>query len=286
MTKKLSSKRAKWVAQRKTATIKGTTLANPVAPAERYARDLKKLVARMTKITEREVQKLYQSPEGKAYFTTDASIASQSKKLINSLTAKFNDMFGRASALMSEKMVGDVNKASIVALGSSMKQLSGGMTVNTKVMSADLHETVKASIAANAQLIKSIPTEYLARVGGAVLRSVTTGQGMADLMTQVKKYGEMTDRRAKNVALDQTRKAYNSINADRMKKVGIKKFEWIHSMGGIKPREDHIEMDGNIYSFDDLPVVNKDTGERGLPGSQINCKCTMRPVVVFDEEEA
>jgi len=119
-----------------------------------------------------------------------------------------------------------------------------------------------------------------------VLRSVTTGQGMADLMPQIKKYGDMTDRRAKNVALDQTRKAYNTINADRMKKVGIQKFEWIHSMGGIKPREDHIEMDGNIYSFDDLPVVNKDTGERGLPGSQINCKCTMRPVVVFDEEEA
>jgi len=240
----------------------------------------------MTKLTERELKKLYSTPDAKAYFTTDASIASQSRILINALSAKFDKMFGDVAGLMSSKMVNDTNKASQVALGSSMKQLSGGMTVNTKIMSADLHETVKASIAQNVQLIKSIPQTYIQRVGGAVLRSVTTGQGMADLMPQIQKFGDMTERKAKNVALDQTRKSYNTINTDRMKKVGIKKFEWIHSFGGIKPREDHIEMDGNIYSFDDLPVIDKNTGERGIPGQAISCRCTMRPVVEFDEEEA
>ena len=285
MKKLLSNKRRTWVEQRKSATIKGTTLANPASVEDKYQKALTKLVRQMKALTEKELTKLYKTPDAKAYFTTDASIASQAKKLINSLTAKFDSMFGDVAGLLSERMVNGVNAESKAALGNSMKQLSGGMTVNTKVMSADLHETVKASIAQNALLIKTIPKDYLARVGGAVLRSVTTGQGMADLMPQIQKYGDMTERKAKNVALDQTRKAYNTINADRMKKVGIKKFEWIHSAGGLKPRQDHIEMSGNIYSFDDLPIIDQNTGERGIPGQAPNCKCTMRPVVVFDDEE-
>jgi len=70
-----------------------------------------------------------------------------------------------------------------------------------------------------------------------------------------------------------------------MEKVGVKKFKWLHSGGGQKPRKDHIEMNGNIYSFDDLPVIDKRTGERGIPGQAINCRCRMAPVIEFDNDE-
>lgn len=283
MKKLLSKKRREWVEQRTAPTIKGAVLANPASIEDKYSKALAKLVRQMKALTEKELKKLYSTPDAKAYFTTDASIASQSRILINALTAKFDSMFGDVAGLLSERMVNGVNQESKSALAGSMKQLSGGLTVKTNLMSADLHETVKASIAQNVLMIKTIPSEYMKRVGGAVLRSVTTGQGMADLMPQIQKYGDMTERKAKNSALDQTRKAYNTINADRMKKVGVKKFEWIHSAGGIHPRRDHMEMSGNIYSFDDLPVIDQNTGERGIPGQAISCRCTMRPVIVFDE---
>lgn len=284
MAKKLlTKKRSNWASQRDNVVFKGTTLANSAAIELRYVQSMKKLVNRMTRIAEREIKKLYSTPDAKDYFATDASIASQARILINALSAKFDDMFGEAAQLMSSKMVNQANTASKTALAQSMKELSGGLTVQTHIMSADLHETVKASIAANVQLIKSIPQTYMQRIGGAVLRSVTTGQGLADLMPQIQKYGDMTERKAKNIALDQTRKTYNNINADRMRKVGIQKFEWIHSAGGLHPRQDHIEMSGNIYSFDDLPVIDKNTGERGKPGDAPNCKCTMRPILEFDD---
>ncbi len=262
--------------------IVGKPLANPAGVEERYAKALKKLTAKMIKEVEREITRLYKTPEAKDYFTMDASIASQARILVNALNNKFSDMFGRASQVIASRMVNEADKASKTALSSSLKEMSG-MTVNTSIMSADLKETVKASIAANAQLIKSIPSDYLAKVGGAVMRSVTSGQGMAELMPQIKKYGDMTDRRAKNVALDQTRKAYNSINADRMRKVGIGKFKWVHSGGGLHPRRDHQAMSGNIYSFDNLPVIDQNTGERGLPGQAINCGCFMVPVIEFED---
>ena len=88
---------------------------------------------------------------------------------------------------------------------------------------------------------------------------------------------------AKNVALDQTRKAYQSMNAERMRAAGVKSFEWIHSGGGQKPRPDHVAMSGNVYRYDNLPVIDKRTGERGIPGQAPNCRCTARPVLDFGD---
>ena len=65
-------------------------------------------------------------------------------------------------------------------------------------------------------LIKSIPEQYFKDVTGSVMRSITTGNGLADLVPEIKKYDGQTERRAKLLALDQTRKAYNSINKQRM----------------------------------------------------------------------
>jgi len=283
LKQRLSKKRTKYVQQFKPTHLLGTPLANPAPLEERYAKTLKKLVSSMTKKVEKEIEKLYKTPEAKTYFTQDASVASQARILMNSLQSKFDDMFGRASQIIASRMVNDADKASKSALAQSLKSMSGGLTIKTNINSADLRETVKGSIAQNVSLIKSIPAEYLQKVSGAVFRSVTSGQGMADLKPQIQKYGDMTDRRAKNVALDQTRAAYNSINADRMRKVGVRRFKWIHSGGGLHPREDHIKMSGETYSLDDLPIIDHKTGQRGLPGILPGCKCFMVPVIEFQE---
>ena len=70
-----------------------------------------------------------------------------------------------------------------------------------------------------------------------------------------------------------------------MEKLGLKKFEWLHSGGGHHPRPDHVAMSGNIYSFTSLPIIDSKTGERGIPGQAINCKCVMRPVIEFEQGE-
>ena len=58
----------------------------------------------------------------------------------------------------------------------------------------------------------------------------------------------------------------------------------ITGQGGAPPAPT-IELSGKIFSFDDLPVIVPDTGEKGIPGQAINCGCTMRPVYVFPEGE-
>lgn len=283
MTKPLlTKKRAKWAAQRDNVVLKGKIMHNNAALADRYYQSLKKLIAKMTYITNREVTKLFKTDAANKHFGQDASIASQSRILMNSLTAQFDKMFSDMAKPLSEKMVNEANKSNQTMLYNSIKELSGGLSIKTKVTTPEMREIMTASIAENVSLIKSIPSQYMQKVAGAVMRSITTGGGLADLQPQIKEYGGMTERRAENLALDQTRKVYNNIGAKREQAVGIKKFEWIHSGGGLHPRLDHIELDGQIFSYDDPPIIDEKTGERGFPSQLPNCKCTRRPVIDFN----
>jgi SPP1 gp7 family putative phage head morphogenesis protein len=287
MTKQiqLTEKRARYAANRKQAKFVGTRLAYNAAVQERYVDALTRLVKQMTAQTIREVRNLFKST-GAYDHAMDADIASQARILTNKLTAKFESLFGRNAKELAERMAKAADLTSRKALGTSLKQLSGGVTLKTDIMTRELRTVVTATVAENVALIKSIPTDYLFQVKGDILRAITTGQGLADIVPALEQYEGVTLRRARNIALDQTRKAYNNINKGRMQAIGVKKFEWVHSGGGQKPRELHIQMDGNVYSFDDLPVIDERTGERGIPGQAINCRCTMIPVIEFDGAES
>lgn len=245
-----------------------------------------------------QIKALYGSDAAKAYFTLDqsqrvamdASIASMAKRLFAELNKKYAKAFGLASVVLAERMVDQVSKESATNLHRSIKKVSGGLSIKTKIFGGDLKETFKASITANANLIKTLPQEYLDSVSSAVFRSIASGNGLEDLQPYLEKKYDGNIRKAKNVALDQTRKAYNDINADRMRAVKMTKFEWVHTGGGHKPREYHMEeypvgLNGGIFDVNDPPIIDEKTGERGLPGHAINCKCVMRPVLEFDNDE-
>lgn len=280
----LTKKRKAWAASRTVAPIfKGDPLQHNAAVAVRYAGKLTALTAQMTAQVKREVLRLYKTDAAASHFGQDATIASQSRILINSLANRFTDLFAKKAKPMAEGMVSDAERAGTKALHSSLQKLSGGMSLKTSVMNSPLEQIYKASVAENVSLIKSIASEYLQKVEGAVMRSITTGNGLQDLIPALEQYEGQTHRRAKNIALDQSRKAYNSINRGRMEALGVQKFMWHHSGGGAHPREDHVEMDGRIFRFDNLPIIDKRTGERGIPGQAISCRCTMSPVFDFGE---
>ncbi len=282
----LTKKRAAYAAVRE-GQFNGTPLQNNAAVQSRYLRDLTRLTSQMTTQVTRDVKRLFETSDAAAtFFAQDASIASQARILVNSLAAKFNSLFARHARPMAERMTVDVNKASASALHVSLSKMSGGMSLKTSFMTPALQDITKASVAANVSLIKSISQQYLKDVEGAVMRSITTGTGLQDLIPALEQYEGQTHRRAKNIALDQTRKVYNGVNRGRMEAIGIEQFKWHHSGGSAHPREDHIAMDGNVYRFDTLPIIDESTGERGIPGQAINCRCTMSPVFQFDKPKA
>lgn len=286
------------MASSKPTDAKGAVLREPVSTPARYNAQLQRLVDKMVAAAAKDIVALFTSPTAaESHVTTDASISSQARILTNSLMDRFTLLFNRAARPLSEAMVEETLVNSQTGMRRSLKEISAKVTLAGSIAGAPnsrVRQVAKASVTENVALIKSIPQQYLGKVQQAVMRSITTGNGLQDLQPfltktiaraqglDLKDAGKQIDsvkRRAKNIALDQTRKAYNSINAARMQANGIEKFEWIHTGGGQKPRQQHIEMSGSVYSFAELPVIDNNTGERGIPGQLPNCRCTMRPIV-------
>ena len=264
--------------------IRGKALAYNAGHAARYHAKLAGLVKQMRKATEKAIRNLFDTDHAQAHFGQDASVASQARIVLNGLDRRFSDLFGSVAKTIAPDMVNQANKLSGKAVEGSLKELSGGSTIKLSAMNPAMQNVMKAAVAENVQLIKSIAKDYLHQVGQQVMRSIVSGQGLSDLLPAIQERGNVTESRAKLIAYDQTRKVYSSLNSLRVKNAGVKKFEWIHSGGGQRPRELHLKYDGQIFDFSNPPIIDENTGERGMPGQAINCRCTLRPIVDFESD--
>lgn len=284
---RLSQKREAWASRRSSHTFEGQPLAPPdLAEAKLYTA-VSRLVEEMSRTTERELRRLYRSEAAhEAGVGMDASFSSAASRLVRELTRRFTALFVDKVGGLVEAWAKGISRQSAVGLGQSLKEVSGGVTLKTDVINGAAADVVKASIKQNVALIKSIPREYFLEIEGEVMRSIQSGRGMADLQPFLEKRYGLTKKRAALIARDQTSKATTAINRARMQSLGVKKFKWLHSGGGKEPRPLHKDvLNGKIFSFDDPPVIDERTGERGLPGQLINCRCRIVPVIEFKADE-
>ncbi len=272
----LTKSKKNWIRNRD-VYLRGTPLHYNASIQAEFQKELRTLVAQMAKDTEKQVITLFKP----VFATMDASITSEAKELLGKLTKEFQDKFNKKSIILAQSMVDKPANTSARMLKSSLKKLTGQSELKTNFIPADLRPKINSLVEENVKLIKSLPEEYFNDVNSGVMRSITTGQGLKSLTTKLEKYYGTADNRAKNIAADQTRYAYNVINQQRMISSGFKDFEWLHSGGGMHPRPDHVAMSGKVYSLTKLPIIDKKTGERGLPGQLYNCGCTMIPVYRF-----
>lgn len=275
--------------------IRGEPLRYSAPLQSKYVSELEKLTQWVISETNKTVKSIYRTDESKKYFAEDASIASIARIKMNDLDARIDRVLRSKAKTLANRMVSESDKVSKSSLHSSLSELSGGLSIKTNINSSDIQNAFTASVNENVDLIKTIGAQYRDAARGAVNRSIQQGgQGLNELIPQIKKMlnkkASQELNKAKNVALDQTRKAYNGLNAARMEKIGVTEFEWVHSGGGQSARKLHITpypagLNHGIFDVNDPPVVDERTGERGLPGSAINCKCVMRPLIKFDEGE-
>jgi len=284
MPKLLTKRKQAWVNQRQPNLILGGVMNNPSIVQARYQSKLDSLIRRMLDETEASLKSFFRKPYAVEYFAEDASVSSQARILMNALMVQFTELFADRAPDLATQMLNAADKASSAAFHSSIQQLSGGLSLKTTQLTGDLNDIFTASVAENVALIKSIPQQYLTQVQGAVMRSISTGRGMADLVPFLQKHRGVTERRAKIIARDQTKKAYEGLNTGRMQRVGLDKYRWLHSGGSQHPRQDHIAMSGKIYSLKNPPVIDQRTGQRGGPGDAINCNCRKQLILTFDDE--
>lgn len=263
----------------------------------RYRQNIDQLVEIMVRETKKSILGLFGMGPAKKFYARiqeasamDDSISAQATVLTNKLLEKFNLLFKRNSDRIAKNMVETQNKISTVSLVAGTQELLGSMSLKGNLVSPELEDVSGALIANNVSLMESIPQQYMKDITGEVMRSITTGRGLQDLIPALEKYEGITKRRAKEIAYDQTRKAFTAINKQKMLDLGLKKFRWLHSRGGQYPRPSHLDiLNGKIFTFENLEAEQAALGvpvkDRGLPGYPINCGCTMETILDWDEEE-
>lgn len=152
-----------------------------------------------------------------------------------------------------------------------------GFTVRFTMTKA-MRDAYDAVVDENIGLIKSIGAQHLANVRVALNQSVQNGRDLGYLTDQLEKRTGITKRRAAFIARDQNNKATAVMVRTRAIEAGITKGLWLHSAGGKEPRPEHVAFSGQ--QFDLRKGHDFDNGEGIVwPGTAINCRCVMRPVV-------
>ena len=260
----------------------GKTLTPNAGIALDYEKAIVNLIAAMARDIKRELVisftdiEIEDSPE---HAMDGLSITPQVRIKLNALldkwTVRFNDLSKRAT----KRMMWRTERNADITLGMSLKEISKDLEIDVSKPSSRLKTVIQASTEEAANLIKLIPQKYLADVQGQVMRSITSGNGLQDLVPYLTKQYEGNVNHARLVARDQTRKAYNNIQAAKAQDLGAESFIWVHH-ASKHPRERHIELDGKEFRFDDPPFIGKMYGVDvyGLPSQLPSCRCTMRLV--------
>lgn len=220
---------------------------------------------------------------------------------LNRLIKKFQDYFKKYGEKLAKQFIErqlrytnlSVKKAIEPLLNESLKY-----SIKGKMITPANRDIVKLAIYNNVALIKSIPEEYYKSVVGAVTRSVEFGGSIKQLKDELMKIKGVTERRAKLIAYDQTRKVYSDLALNQIKESGVEHVKWLHSGGDKVPRCYHIRkwdgksgvkngrpngLNGFIFDINKPPVIQKAEGNRpeirGYPAQLINCTCLLVPVI-------
>lgn len=278
----LTASKAKRLAKRPRPIVRGKPLAYPAGVQDR----LEKQIRRRVRDLFADAMRAVRAESGAGAFAMDAAPkqASAAKRIMSALQASFDRLFGKAEEI-AKPWARATEKASSTALHASLSELSGGLSLQTTMLTGAMKDTLETAALQNAALIRNIGQQAIDRISQTVYQSIATGNGLQDLIPTLQSQEDMSYRRARTIAYDQTRKAYSEMNRARLAKLGVKRFEWVHSGGGVHPRKEHAAADGKVYDLDNPPHIG-DNGEAVLPGQAINCRCTMVPVIEFGDDDA
>lgn len=247
-----------------------------ISPAEaRYRRAIVALIEHLKDAVRELLPKLpaitasYQANQPRTDSTDDAV------KLINMASIRVSNLYSadavRKIALRSGRDISEVSKEKF------NKQMESVLGVQPFVSEPWLADEMSAFTEENVSLIVSIRDEFLADVKEIILRGIKRGDLQTDIGKKLARRYDVSVRRGRMIARDQTNKLAGRMDKLRQTTVGIKQYAW-ETAGDEAVRPMHRALDGKVFDWDKPPITNP-KGERNHPGEDINCRCWARPIV-------
>lgn len=258
-----------------------------------YNAQLQKLVKAMEKSVNKEVIPLLRSlqPEyigastaltGDAWFDSIYSVIDRLKEQFNVLVGSM----GIVTAEQFTKLVDGKNKRDFHR---AMKRV--GVDLTGQIERDVITDKVRLFAETNARLIQGFPDSFYDRVAATIMDRASQGVRASEIAKEIMKDYGVSERRAKNIARDQSLKFHSSVTKLRMESAGVTKFRWVTANdsrvsgnpAGLYPKAktkcwEISKKNGGIYTMKDGASWNGET--RLFPGhAHVNCRCVYEPII-------
>lgn len=150
------------------------------------------------------------------------------------------------------------------------------------VIEPELSEQQKAEIAhtytenVRGYVIKDFADERIPEMRRKIQELVLKGYRQDKVQEFLEKEYGIMSRKAKFLAQNETAIMLAEYKKVTYKEMGFDKFIWRTIIDG-RERDLHKALNGTVWRYDDPPVIDERTGQKGLPGQTYNCRCEQIP---------
>lgn len=189
---------------------------------------------------------------------------------------------------IQDRKVGSMKGKIEKQFGETLDSLSKQFHVTTKtITSADVEIPLQKQFA---DQLKEAYTENLdkyiqdwhdtqvLRLRQKVSKNVSAGFRAENLIETIQAEKQTSYKHAKFLAKQETSLMVSKYREIRYLDAGINKYVWSTSHDA-RVRQDHRELNGKVFRFDQPPVTNLHTMARNNPGEDFGCRCIARPVI-------
>ena len=126
--------------------------------------------------------------------------------------------------------------------------------------------------------IKKWQPEEIIKMRETVGQMAIDGKSRLSIQEYIQNQFKVSQRKAKFLARNESSIAVTEYLSAKYQEEGFTEFKWITNLDG-RERPLHKELNGKIFRFDNPPIIDERTGQRGLPAETYNCRCTFVPIL-------
>lgn len=223
----------------------------------RYARELRKVA--------REVGRIIST-----YPPLDVSKLPQMRRIL----ATYAEILTPWAEETAARVVADLNQQDMLTWAKHSRQMSRAL--NVEIASAPVGQTLRAFMAEQVGLIKSLPTEAGQRVHDLTLEGIANATRASEIAKEIQASGDVTASRATLIARTEVARTSSALTMTRAQHVGSEGYIW-RTAEDTDVRQSHRQMNGKYVRWDTPPHLTDGTVTHA--GMIYNCRCYPEPVI-------
>lgn len=192
---------------------------------------------------------------------------------ISNILRRYADALTEWAEATAGRMLAEVSQQDSKAWMAMSAEMSKAL--RDEIRSAPTGEVMRALLAEQVTLIKSLPLDAAERVHELTLKGIEDGTRASEIAKEIMRSGEVSASRAKLIARTEVSRTAANLTQARAQHVGSTGYIW-RTSGDSDVRHSHAKMNGKFVDWDEPPTLDGMTGHAGcLP----NCRCYPEPVI-------